>query len=91
MLEGERAIIMMNPHTHEIENRKVKVRCGDCRTTFHERLNRIIHGDRVTCPTCRNEMHFHGIGQIHEHESVEAFIHHVEERTCHPHFSLSRD
>ena len=82
---------MTNLHTHEVENRKVRVRCGDCRTIFHERLGRIMHGDRVRCPTCHEEMRFHGIGHIHEHESVEAFIHHVEQRTAHPHFSLSRD
>jgi len=81
---------MINPRAHEIEGRKVRVRCGECRTTFHERLNRIEHGDRVRCPTCHNEMRFHNIGHIHEHESVEAFIRHVEQRTAHPHFSLSR-
>jgi hydrogenase maturation factor HypF (carbamoyltransferase family) len=81
---------MTNPHAHELEAYKVRVRCGECRTTFHERLNRIMHGDRVRCPTCSNEMRFHNIGHIHEHESVEAFIHHVEQRTAHPHFSLSR-
>ena len=78
---------MHNPHEHEVENLKVRVRCPECRTTFHERLNRVIHGDRVNCPTCHNEMHFHGIGHIHEHETVADFIHHVEERTSHPHFS----
>ena len=77
---------MANPHAHDIENRKVRVRCPDCRTTFHERLNRVIHGDRVVCPSCRNEMRFHGIGQIHEHDSIDDYIHHVEEHTSHPHF-----
>ncbi len=80
-----------NPYAHEIEHHKVRVRCGECRTTFHERLNRVIHGDRVVCPSCHNEMHFHGIGHIHDHDTVAAYIHHVEERTCHPHFSAARD
>jgi len=44
----------------------------------------------VTCPTCHDEMHFHGIGHIHYHDSAEAYVHHVEEHTCHPHFSLRR-
>jgi len=81
---------MSNPHEREVENMRVRIRCGECRTTFHERLNRVIHGDRVRCPTCHEEMHFHGIGHIHGHDSVEAYIHHVEEHTCHPHFSLRR-
>ncbi|HTZ01172.1 MAG TPA: hypothetical protein VMC05_02480 [Xanthobacteraceae bacterium] len=81
---------MTNPHAHEIEHHKVRVRCAECRVTFHERLNRVVHGDRVICPSCHNEMRFHGIGHIHEHDTVAAYIHHVEERTCHPHFS-SRD
>lgn len=78
---------MVNPHEHEIANAKVRVRCGECRTTFHERLNRVIHGDRVVCPTCHNEMRFRGIGHIHEHQDMAAYIRHVEERTSHPHFS----
>ena len=81
---------MHNPHEKEVENLLVRVRCPDCRTTFHERMNRVIHGDRVTCPTCHNEMHFHNIGHIHEHETVADFVHHVEEHTAHPHFSVSR-
>jgi hypothetical protein len=64
-------------------------RIWECRTTFYERLNRVIHGDRVSCPTCHEEMHFHGIGHIHD-DSIEAYIHHVEEHTNRPHFSLSR-
>jgi hypothetical protein len=79
---------MTNPREHEVENIRVRVRCGECRTTFHERLNRVIHGDRVT--TCHDEMHFHCIGHIHDHDSVEAYVHHVEEHTRHPHFSLRR-
>ena len=81
---------MTNPHEREVENAWVRVRCPECRTTFHERLNRVIHGDRVSCPTCHEEMHFHGIGHIHDHDSIEAYIHHVEEHTNRPHFSLSR-
>jgi Zn finger protein HypA/HybF involved in hydrogenase expression len=73
-------------HEHEVANVKVRVRCGECRTTFHERLNRVIRGDRVTCPTCRNEMHFRGISHIHQHEDIAAYIRHVEERTHRPHF-----
>ena len=79
---------MTNPHACELESAKVCVRCPDCRTTFHERLNRIIHGDRVRCPSCHMDMQFHGIGHIGEHQSVAEYIHHVEEHTCHPHFSL---
>jgi hydrogenase maturation factor HypF (carbamoyltransferase family) len=79
---------MTNPHAYELESAKVRVRCPDCRTTFHERLNRIIHGDRVRCPSCHEDMQFHSIGQIGEHQSVADYIHHVEEHTCHPHFSL---
>jgi Zn finger protein HypA/HybF involved in hydrogenase expression len=80
---------MSDPHQHELENARVRVRCPDCRRTFHERLQRVVHGDRVVCPSCHNDMYFHGIGQIHAHDSVDAYIHHVEERTCHPHFSHS--
>ena len=77
---------MSSLREREVENARVRVRCPECRTTFHERLNRIIHGDRVTCPSCRNEMHFHGIGHIHEHDSVADYIHHVEQHTSRPHF-----
>ena len=79
---------MNNPHEKEVENARVRVRCPECRTTFHERLQRVIHGDRVSCPTCHEEMHFHGIGHISEHDSVAAYIHQVEEHTNRPHFSL---
>ncbi len=48
----------------------------------------MVHGDRVVCPTCFNELRFHGIGHIHEHDSVASYIAHVEERTSHPHFRL---
>lgn len=77
---------MTNPLEHDIENMKIRVRCGDCRTTFHERLSRIVHGDRVVCPTCHEELRFTGIGHMHDHETIQDFIHHVEERTAHPHF-----
>jgi hypothetical protein len=30
---------------------------------------------------------FHGIGHHHDHRDIARYIHHVEERTCHPHFS----
>ena len=72
---------MNNPHEHEVENIRVRVRCPECRTTFHERLQRVVHGDRVSCPACHEEMYFHGIGHIGEHDSVAAYIHHVEEHT----------
>lgn len=75
-----------NPHEHEIESLKVRVRCPECRITFHERLNRVIHGDPVCCPTCHDEQRFHNIGHIHEHDTVQDYIHHVEEHTCRPHF-----
>ena len=81
---------MIKPHEKELENTRVRVRCPDCRVTSHERLSRVIHGDRVTCPSCHEEMHFDGIGHIHDHDSIADYIHHVEEHTCHPHFSLSR-
>jgi hypothetical protein len=81
---------MTNPLEHEVENARVRVRCPECRITFHERLNRVIHGDGVRCPTCHDELRFHGIGHIHDHDSVADYIHHVEEHTCHPHFSLRR-
>jgi len=79
---------MSNPHEHEIEHHKVRVRCRECRRIFHERLNRVMHGDPVACPFCHEEVRFHSIGHIHEHDSVASYIAHVEERTCHPHFSL---
>jgi len=81
---------MRNPHEREVENMQVRVRCQECRTHFHERVHRVVSGERVVCPSCHDDMRFHGIGHIEEHESVEAFIHRVEERTNHPHFSLSR-
>jgi hydrogenase maturation factor HypF (carbamoyltransferase family) len=81
---------MKHLYEREVENMKVRVRCPECRTTFHERIQRIVHGDRVVCPTCHEEMQFHGIGHIHEHDTVADQIHHVEEHTCHPHFSLGR-
>ncbi len=78
----------MHPQEHEIENLKVRVRCPECRMTFHERLNRVVHGDNVRCPTCHNEMRFRHIGHIHDHDTIAAYIHHVEEHTCRPHFSV---
>jgi|GEM_PF-1917259 len=69
---------------------KVRVCCPECRTTFDEPLNRVIHSDCVRCPTRRDERHFHGIGQVHDHESMADYIHHVAEHTCHPQFSLGR-
>ncbi len=77
---------MTNPHEQEVENMQVRVRCPDCRITFHERLHRVVHGDAVTCPACREHLHFTGIGHIHDHDTVADYIHHVEERTAHPHF-----
>jgi len=79
---------MSNPRELEVENLRVRVRCPECRRHFHERVHRVISGERVSCPSCHDDMHFHGIGHIHENESVEAFIHRVEERTNHPHFSV---
>jgi len=66
----------------QIENMKVRVRCPECRDIFHERAHRVVHGDRVTCPCCHNEMHFHGIDHHHRFENAAHFIRHVEERTC---------
>lgn len=85
---GQSRYAMSHPQAHEVENHKVRVRCPECRRTFHERLHRVVHGDRVVCPTCYNELRFHGIGHIHEHDSVASYIAHVEERTSHPHFKL---
>ena len=79
---------MHNPHEHEVENHKVRVRCPECRITFHERLSRVIRGEPVACPTCHNAMRFHGLHRIHEHDSVASYIAYVEARTTHPHFSL---
>ena len=70
-----------------VDDLKVRVRCPECRVTFHERIRRVVHGDRVICPGCHNEMRFHGIGHHHDHEDIARYVHHVEERTCHPHFS----
>lgn len=70
--------------TDPVELLKVRVRCPECHSIFHERAKRVIRGDRVVCPCCHEEMRFHGIGHHHAHESVAHFIHHVEERTCHP-------
>jgi hydrogenase maturation factor HypF (carbamoyltransferase family) len=69
-----------------VANMKVRVRCSECRTTFRERVQRVVHGERVVCPCCKNEMHFHGIDHHHTHEDAEHFIRHVEARTCRPHF-----
>ena len=41
---------MTNPLEHEIGNLKVRVRCPECRTTFDERLNRVIHGGPRALP-----------------------------------------
>ena len=79
---------MSNPHQHDLANIKVRVRCPDCRRTFHEWLPRVARGDRVVCSGCHNEMHFHGIGDMHAQETVADYIHRVEGRTCHPHFSV---
>lgn len=69
-----------------VDDIKVRVRCPECRTTFRERIQRVVHGDRVHCPCCSNDMRFTGIGHHHAHENVAAYVHHVEARTCHPHF-----
>jgi hydrogenase maturation factor HypF (carbamoyltransferase family) len=69
-----------------VENIKVRVRCSECRTTFHERVGRIVHGDPVRCPCCGDDMTFRGIDHHHLHEDTASFIRHVESRTCHPHF-----
>lgn len=82
---------MTNPLEHQAENIRVRVRCGDCRTTFHERLQRVVHGDRVRCPTCGTELRFHGIGSMHDYETIQDYVHHVEERTARPHFTRSDD
>ncbi len=69
-----------------VENMKVRVRCPECDSIFHERAHRIVHGDRVSCPRCRHTMHFRGIDHHHQHEDAAHFIRHIEERTCRPHF-----
>ena len=73
-----------------VENMKVRVRCTECRTVFRERVHRVVHGDRVTCPLCKHHMHFHGIDHHHAHEDVAHFIHHVEERTCRMRFGSAQ-
>lgn len=70
-----------------VDDIKVRVRCPDCRSVFHERIGRIVHGDRLTCPCCHEEMRFHGIGHHHVQDDAERYVRHVEERTCHPHFA----
>lgn len=50
---------------------RVRVRSPDCRTQFHERVHWVTAGKRVIRPFCHNE----------------TYIHRVEERTCHPHYS----
>jgi len=77
---------MNNLHEREVENAKVRVRCPECRTSFHERLQRVIHGDRVACPTCHEEMYFHGIDHVREYDSLADYIHYVENHTWRPHF-----
>ena len=77
---------MTNPLDHDVENLRVRIRCPECRTNFHERLHRVVHGDDVRCPTCHEEMRFHGIGHMHDHDTIADYIHHVEEHTCRPHF-----
>jgi hydrogenase maturation factor HypF (carbamoyltransferase family) len=79
---------MIHPHHREVENTMVRVRCPECRRQFHERVQRLAAAERVRCPSCHHEMRFHDIGHIQANESVETYIHHVEERTCHPHFRL---
>ena len=77
---------MTNPLEHDVENLRVRIRCPECRTNFHERLHRVVHGDDVRCPTCHEEMRFHGICHMHDHDTIADYIHHVEEHTCRPHF-----
>jgi hydrogenase maturation factor HypF (carbamoyltransferase family) len=66
------------------ENLKVRVRCPECRTTFRERAQRVVHSDRIVCPRCHHEMRFHGIDHHRPNEDIAHFIRHVEARTCHP-------
>jgi Zn-finger nucleic acid-binding protein len=68
------------------ENLKVRVRCPECRTTFRERAHRVVHSDRIVCPRCDYVWRFRGVDHHHADEDVSSFIHHVEERTCHPHY-----
>jgi len=77
---------MTNPLEREVANLRVRIRCPECRTNFHERLNRVIHGDDVRCPTCHETMSFSGIGHMHDHDTIADYVHHVEEHTCRPHF-----
>lgn len=67
-----------------VDDIKVSVRCPDCRITFRERVKRIVHGDRIVCPGCHEEMSFSGIDHHHAGEDVTRFIHRVEQRTRHP-------
>jgi len=77
---------MTNPLEHDVENVRVRIRCPECRTNFHERLHRVVHGDGVRCPTCHEDMRFPGIGHMHDHDTIADYVHHVEEHTCRPHF-----
>jgi hypothetical protein len=74
-----------------VDDIKVRVRCPECRTTFRERIQRLVHGDRVRCPCCEEELRFHGIGHHHQHENIAAYIRHVESRTCRPHYRHERE
>jgi len=71
---------------HAVENLKARVRCPECRTHFRERILRIIRAERLVCPFCRNELQFHCIDHIREHEDPAAYVRRVERETDHPHF-----
>jgi hydrogenase maturation factor HypF (carbamoyltransferase family) len=73
----------MHPH---VEHLKARVRCPECRTHFHERVHRILHGDRVSCPSCHGELRFHHLPHWHEGEDETSYLRRVEERTAHPHY-----
>ncbi len=74
-----------------VENLKAKVRCPECRTHFRERIHRIILGERVSCPFCRNDLRFHCIDHIRPGEDAAAYVRRVERETDHPHFVRESD
>ena len=73
--------------THDVLNHKVRVRCPGCRMIFHKRISRVVHGHDVACPFCHNEMRFHGLHDFHPNDTLQHYVHYIEERTAHPHFS----
>jgi hydrogenase maturation factor HypF (carbamoyltransferase family) len=80
---------MLNPNEKQVEHMAARVRCRECRSHFHARLQRIVHGDTIDCPICDNDMEFHGLRHIRENETIADYIRYIEEHTLHLHFMAS--